>query len=174
VIQTVQPWAQSPKEASREGLDALPHLMEYSTGALTTTKNTCQVYFVKVQGTSTKKQFGRKKNAADKNLFFLKKNILFVITQTRKSTNSTRYTIHTSRVALTNGWATNVMGLLPRQDRHRTHEDTYGQWSTMLCWLVEWPILLLILLCLLCLLCLLGLFCPCWCGTGSGHASNCH
>jgi len=31
------------------------------------------VYFVKVQGTSTKKQFERKKNAADKNLFFFEK-----------------------------------------------------------------------------------------------------
>jgi hypothetical protein len=73
VIQTVQPWAQSPKEASREGLDALPHLMEYSTGALANNnKNSCQMYFVKVQGTSTKKQFGRKK-MLDKNVFFEKK-----------------------------------------------------------------------------------------------------
>jgi hypothetical protein len=72
VIQTVQPWAQSPKEASREGLDALPHLMEYSTGALgnNNKKYVSDVYFVKVQGTSTKKQFERKKNAADKNVFF--------------------------------------------------------------------------------------------------------
>ena len=72
MIQTVQPWAQSPKEASREGLDTLPHLMEYSTGALANNnkKYVSDVFCESTRYVHKKKNLKEKKMLPTKTSFF--------------------------------------------------------------------------------------------------------